>query len=334
MKRTSVTAGVPVFNMGPLMKRRNENLLEQTHSDLKILISDNASTDETAEICLRYAKKYPQIVYVRQSENLGQAKNFEFVLKNAHTDMFFLASGDDWHAPSFVTECVAELDRHPECCLCSTAISFLDDDHVRVDWPRKDGELWSTREMNEAEKIHRFMFGASGFYLYSMLRLSRVDPRLMEMAKYTCSPYFEYPWVLGLTMTGSFCHTEATYFTYTLHMKWMSPPKPKAGDAASLQATPLVESNALLFLDRYREVVDELAPDLKTAHKIKQQILVGAIISTGGSLDWYKRAKTLKVWHRFWDCWGKSDIWGICFLIAMQIFRIKPIRLLFRQRIY
>jgi hypothetical protein len=135
-------------------------------------------------------------------------------------------------------------------------------------------------------------------------------------------------------MTGSFCHTKATYLTYTLHMKGSFPPKPKAGDPTSVSANPPVESNALLFLDRYREVVDELAPDLKTADKIKQQILVGAIISTGGSIDWYKRAKTLKVWHRFRDCLGKWDIWALCFLITMQIFRIKPIRLLFRPRIY
>jgi hypothetical protein len=117
-------------------------------------------------------------------------------------------------------------------------------------------------------------------------------------------------------------------------MKWMFPPKPKAGDATSVPPPPPVESNALVFLDRYREVADELAPDQKTADKIKQQILFGALISTGGSLDWYKRAKPLKVWHRFGDCLGKWDIWALCFLITMQIFRIKPIRLLFRQRIY
>lgn len=332
MTTATVTAGVPVFNMGPLMKRRIENLLEQSYANLKILISDNDSTDETQEVCLQYAKKYPQIVYVRQKANIGQAKNFEFVLKNARTDMFFLASGDDWHSPSFVAESVAELNRHPECSLCSTAMRFVDDDQNPVDWPRKDRELWPTRQITDGDKIRRFMFGASGFYLYSLIHLSRIDPRLMEMARYTCAPYYEYPWVLGLTMTGSFCHTDTTYLTYTLHNKRTLSLESEYAIAHSMPSS--MDSNAMLFLDRYRAVVDELAPDQRTANRIKNQILIGALISTGGSLDWYKRAKPIKIWPQLCSLLRKVDVWGLCFLICMQIFRIKPLRLLFRQRIY
>ena len=154
----------------------------------------------------------------------------------------------------------------------------------------------------------------------------------MEMAKYTCAPYYEYPWVLGLTMTGSFCHTDATYLTYTLHNKRTLSLESECATAHPMPSGK--DSNAMLFLDRYRTVVDELAPDQRTANRIKNQILIGALISTGGSLDWYKRAKPMKIWPQLCSLLSKADVWGLCFLICMQIFRIKPLRVLFRQRIY
>ena len=54
-----VSIALPVYNGGPGLARVVESVLAQTHADLELVISDNASTDETQEICRRFARERP-----------------------------------------------------------------------------------------------------------------------------------------------------------------------------------------------------------------------------------------------------------------------------------
>jgi len=99
----------PVLTMGLLVYNEEKNvaeaidcLLAQTYKNFVLLVSDNASTDKTQEICLKYAKKDKRIVYVRQPKNMGALFNFKYVADQAKTPFFMWCSGNDkWH-PTFV----------------------------------------------------------------------------------------------------------------------------------------------------------------------------------------------------------------------------------------
>src|SRR6266699_7264296 len=67
--------GLPVYNGEDYLAESLEALLGQTYEDFELIISDNASTDGTADICRRYAKQDSRIRYFRQSRNLGLARN-------------------------------------------------------------------------------------------------------------------------------------------------------------------------------------------------------------------------------------------------------------------
>ena len=58
-------------------------------------MSDNASTDGTADICLRYAEKDSRIRYVRQPRNIGLMANHDFVVEEARGELFKCAAYDD-----------------------------------------------------------------------------------------------------------------------------------------------------------------------------------------------------------------------------------------------
>jgi len=105
-----VSIGVPVYNGGPFIHQALDSLLAQTFTDFELIISDNASTDETEKICKQYEKKDIRIRYVRQSQNRGALWNFNFVLQEAQGEYFMWAAADDLWLPTFVSECYIVLE--------------------------------------------------------------------------------------------------------------------------------------------------------------------------------------------------------------------------------
>ena len=72
-----------------------------------MIISDNASSDQTQDICHQYAAKDSRIQYVRQDTNLGAHENFKYVLDNATGEYFMWNATDDLRTPDFI-ECNLE----------------------------------------------------------------------------------------------------------------------------------------------------------------------------------------------------------------------------------
>lgn len=97
-----LTMGLLVYNEEKNVAEAIESLLAQTYTNFVLLISDNASTDRTQEICQAYAKKDKRIVYVRQPKNMGALFNFKYVAEQAKTPFFMWCSGNDKWLPTFV----------------------------------------------------------------------------------------------------------------------------------------------------------------------------------------------------------------------------------------
>ncbi|WP_297762034.1 glycosyltransferase [Thermosynechococcus sp.] len=92
----SVSIGMPVYNGAGFSRQALDSILAQTYPHFELIISDNASTDDTAEICQEYASRDSRIRYVRQEKNIGAACNFRYVLDAATHDRFIWAAADDW----------------------------------------------------------------------------------------------------------------------------------------------------------------------------------------------------------------------------------------------
>lgn len=127
-----VTIGVPVYNGEEFLGRALETLLAQDYPDFDILISDNASTDSTQAVALRYASADSRIRYVRQPENRGAAANFNFLVREATGEYFVWAAADDEHAPTFLSACLAVLARDPGVVLCYADTVDIDEQGQRL----------------------------------------------------------------------------------------------------------------------------------------------------------------------------------------------------------
>ena len=97
-----LTIGMPVYNEEKYIAETIESLLLQTYKDFILIISDNGSTDQTSEICNKYAAKDRRIKYIRHDRNMGGFYSFKYILDRINTPFFMLAGGHDkWH-PQFI----------------------------------------------------------------------------------------------------------------------------------------------------------------------------------------------------------------------------------------
>ena len=90
-----LSIGMPIFNGELFIHQAIKSILAQTFTNFELIISDNASTDSTREICEKFAKQDNRIRYFRQESNIGIHKNFNFVLKQAKNEYFAWAAVDD-----------------------------------------------------------------------------------------------------------------------------------------------------------------------------------------------------------------------------------------------
>jgi glycosyltransferase involved in cell wall biosynthesis len=114
-----VSVGIPTFNRAAMLKRSIESVLSQDYEKIEIIVSDNASTDDTQAVCHEVRKNYPNVKYIKQSNNIGPTANFADVLKRASGEYFMWLGDDDWIDPSYVSHCVSLLIADSDLALVS-----------------------------------------------------------------------------------------------------------------------------------------------------------------------------------------------------------------------
>ena len=113
-----VRIGMPVYNGGAEMCEAIESIRRQTLADFELIVSDNASTDDTQAVIERYARSDPRVRYARLAKNVGVNPNYCHVFRLSRGTYFKWASSNDLLHPTFLERCVAELERDPSVALC------------------------------------------------------------------------------------------------------------------------------------------------------------------------------------------------------------------------
>jgi glycosyltransferase involved in cell wall biosynthesis len=127
--RISVT--LPVYNGERYLGQAITSILGQTFSNLELIISDNASTDATEEICRGFAAQDRRVRYFRQPRNIGASPNFNICYELASSEYFKWAAHDDFLEPEYLAECIRALDANPDAVLCQSLVRLVDD-HDRL----------------------------------------------------------------------------------------------------------------------------------------------------------------------------------------------------------
>lgn len=96
MHQPKISIIIPTFNRANYLKRAIESALSQNYKEIEIIVSDNASTDETPKIVKNYFKD-ERFKYFRNQQNIGMVANWRKALyEYANGDFFLILSDDDW----------------------------------------------------------------------------------------------------------------------------------------------------------------------------------------------------------------------------------------------
>ena len=128
-----VSIGVPVFNAEHFLARALDSLLGQTLSDLELIISDNASTDNTQVICEDYVRRDQRVRYIRQQSNIGAPRNWNVVVHEARGVFFKWASANDYCAPVMLERCVGAMQVDPGIVLCYGRTELVDENEQPIE---------------------------------------------------------------------------------------------------------------------------------------------------------------------------------------------------------
>jgi glycosyltransferase involved in cell wall biosynthesis len=101
-----VTIGIPTYNRAGLLDRAIKSVLCQDYFPLEIVISDNASTDGTKDLCVYYAERDKRVRYLPSRSNVGATANFSNALKVARGEYFMWLGDDDWIDDLYISECM------------------------------------------------------------------------------------------------------------------------------------------------------------------------------------------------------------------------------------
>jgi len=109
---------MPVYNAAGTLRRALDSLLAQDYRHFDLLVSDNASTDDTEGICRAVARQDARVSYVRHDVNRGPVWNFNYVVGQARGRYFMRMSHDDIRSPQYLSKCVERLEANPRAVLC------------------------------------------------------------------------------------------------------------------------------------------------------------------------------------------------------------------------
>ena len=131
MKKVSVA--IPAYNQAHFIEQALNSILAQDYPNLEVVVSDNASTDDTPGVMQRYLSD-PRVRYFRNPTNLGMIGNFKKALYEYSTGELALhLDGDDYLTDShYISEAVEMMDRHGLIMVFGRSRLFYEWDHTLV----------------------------------------------------------------------------------------------------------------------------------------------------------------------------------------------------------
>ena len=128
MVKPLVSICLPTCNRGTQLRENLQTVLGQDYAPLEIVISDNASTDDTEHVCTAIAAADSRVRYFRQEKNLGVHGNHNFCFDQARGELLCVLHDHDERDLTLVSAYSAFLQQHPEVGIVSSDFELIDEE--------------------------------------------------------------------------------------------------------------------------------------------------------------------------------------------------------------
>ena len=153
-----ITAIIPTYRRPQLLRRAIRSVLNQTYPHLKVLVCDNASNDETADVVAEFMLFDQRVSYHCHAENIGMVPNFNFGMSHVDTPYFSVLSDDDVILPNFYADAMRNFEKYPNAIMAGgVTVEIITGE--RISYPAAyywDKELYVEAPNGFLEQINRY----------------------------------------------------------------------------------------------------------------------------------------------------------------------------------
>jgi glycosyltransferase involved in cell wall biosynthesis len=146
-----VVIGVPTFNRAGSLARALDSALAQDYANFAVLVSDNASTDTTPDVCQTYAAADHRLTYFRRPANVGATQNFIGLLERSEGELFMWLADDDWLDPGYLARCVQLLCARPDVVLAGGRAKYYQNGNLA-----REGQFISCQSEDARRRVLQY----------------------------------------------------------------------------------------------------------------------------------------------------------------------------------
>ena len=254
MPRVSVC--IPTYNTARYLPQTIESVLAQDFADYELVICDNASTDDTPELCQKYRDE--RLRYLRFEDLTNQAGNFNRCLSEARGELVTLLHSDDYFLPGFLNDRVGRFERDPKLGLVFGAVEVVDagGEHVSTStrWPQD-------RSFGPGELVEELVMGCLVSPPSLMVRRSLIEKAGRFRSDLTWG--HDWEWTIRLAEQGTAEYASHAFAAYRVH--------DASGTAEILNAAKNGHQERLILEETFARLISNAA--LRSRHRAAYRAL-------------------------------------------------------------
>lgn len=154
MIHTKITALLVTYRRPEFLRRAILSVLGQTYSNLKLVVFDDASGDETKHVVQSFSKNDKRIKYHCHPNNIGRLSNFRYAFESVETPYFSILSDDDCLSMNLYEDAIRVLENNPK-------VMFVILNTLMID---EKSNLKSHKESTNKISFHKGLEGFEAFH--------------------------------------------------------------------------------------------------------------------------------------------------------------------------
>lgn len=164
-----VTICIPTYNRVSNLENIFNSIKEYDYPNLKIIISDDCSIDNTSILCSEFADKNENVTYYKQDINLGAFNNFNFLLSKVDTKYYILHSDDDYLDKNFISESVKFLELNSDYVIAGGVSSY--EYELNGNKIKRNGKYFSIVSNNLFFRLIKYVFyNSDNYHIFGVKR--------------------------------------------------------------------------------------------------------------------------------------------------------------------
>ena len=178
------------YNSAFFIKETLESILHQDYQHFEIIVSDDASTDETPEILKKYQEQYPNnIKVILNLVNQGVTKNANTALKHCKGEYIALLGGDDIFLPGKLRKQVLFMEKHEEVLISYHNVAVFDSKSNKTLY---NYNAWGRNKPRAGDFSTLIKYGCFCFSCSVMIKREAIPARGYDEIYPACSDFVLY----------------------------------------------------------------------------------------------------------------------------------------------